>query len=282
MGTRRIFRLGTHESILRDGDDVTTFDYKTAHVEVDTHTHTVLSGHAWSTLMENARWAADTGMKGLCCTEHAHRLTGTAPFFLPGVFHMVPEEIYGLRLFMGLEYNIVDYEGHVDAYSEKYFDTIQFGIASLHSDVIAAGTVTQHTDAYLQVLDNPLIDVLGHPGTKGYPCDIPAVVAGVRAHNKMIEINNNSFLARPGGAENCLRFARECKAQGVRICVASDAHFAQSVGVTDRCFALLAEVDFPPELILNLTMERFLQYWETERQPRIAAALAKRNREEVE
>lgn len=38
--------------------------------EVDTHTHTILSGHAWSTLSENCRAAREKGMKGLCLTEH--------------------------------------------------------------------------------------------------------------------------------------------------------------------------------------------------------------------
>ena len=33
-------------------------------LEVDTHTHTVLSGHAHSTLMENAAAAAKMGLKG--------------------------------------------------------------------------------------------------------------------------------------------------------------------------------------------------------------------------
>lgn len=257
-----------------------TFDYKSARVEIDTHTHTVLSGHAWSTIMENARFAADTGLKGLCTTEHAYRIPGTAPHFLPGTFPMLPAELFGVRLFMGLEFNIIDFEGNVDSYRRKYFDKIDFGIASLHRDAIAPGTVAQHTETYLAVLKNPLVDVLGHPGTKAFSCDIPAVVAAAKDENKMIEINNNSFIARPGGRENCLRFARECKRLDVRVCVASDAHFAYGVGVVNHCMELLDEANFPPELILNLSYARFLAYWENERKPRVAAALAIEENEE--
>ena len=38
--------------------------------EVDTHTHTILSGHAWSTLSENCRAAREKGMKGLADEAH--------------------------------------------------------------------------------------------------------------------------------------------------------------------------------------------------------------------
>ena len=44
--------------------------YNYQHIEVDTHTHTVLSGHAWSTLNENCIAASSRGLKGLCLTEH--------------------------------------------------------------------------------------------------------------------------------------------------------------------------------------------------------------------
>ena len=37
---------------------------------VDTHTHTVASGHAYSTLRENALFAAKKGLEAFCCTDH--------------------------------------------------------------------------------------------------------------------------------------------------------------------------------------------------------------------
>ena len=40
-------------------------------VEIDTHTHTLASGHAYNTLNEMAQAAADKGLKGLAITEHA-------------------------------------------------------------------------------------------------------------------------------------------------------------------------------------------------------------------
>ena len=38
---------------------------------LDTHTHTLASGHAYSTIREMAAAAADRGMQVLALTEHA-------------------------------------------------------------------------------------------------------------------------------------------------------------------------------------------------------------------
>ena len=50
-------------------------------VEIDTHTHTLASGHAYNTLNEMAQAAADKGLKGLAITEHAPEMSGTCHLF---------------------------------------------------------------------------------------------------------------------------------------------------------------------------------------------------------
>ena len=51
-------------------------------VEIDTHTHTLASGHAYNTMNEMAKAAADKGLKGLAITEHAPEMPGTCHLFL--------------------------------------------------------------------------------------------------------------------------------------------------------------------------------------------------------
>lgn len=234
-------------------------------IAVDTHTHTVLSGHAWSTLLENIQGGRAHGLAGLVSTEHAFIMPGAISHFLPGSFPMLPASVEGFRLFYGLEFNILDHHGRIDPYLEKSLPRVQFGIASIHELLLPVGSVAQNTDAYIGAIENPLIDILGHPDTPSHPCDIPAVVSAVRQQNKLIEINNNSFVSRPGGQGNCLAFARECKKQGVRVSVASDAHFCTAVGRVEKAWEILKEVDFPPELIVNLTLERFSAYMDERR-----------------
>ena len=45
--------------------------------QLDVHTHTVASGHAYSSLQEMAQAAADKGLKILGITEHGPGIPGT-------------------------------------------------------------------------------------------------------------------------------------------------------------------------------------------------------------
>lgn len=45
-------------------------------IVVDTHTHTLASGHAYSTIIENALSAQNKGLKLLCTTDHAPEMPG--------------------------------------------------------------------------------------------------------------------------------------------------------------------------------------------------------------
>lgn len=49
-------------------------------IQVDTHTHTISSGHAYSTLIENAKLAKQNGMKMFCTTDHSSAMPG-APHY---------------------------------------------------------------------------------------------------------------------------------------------------------------------------------------------------------
>ena len=40
---------------------------------VDTHTHTVVSGHAFSTLLENLDFAAKRDLEGIVTSEHSEK-----------------------------------------------------------------------------------------------------------------------------------------------------------------------------------------------------------------
>ena len=81
---------------------------------VDTHTHTVASGHAYSTLKENVEYARDTGMEAICSADHGPGIRGGAPDFIIGVLASLPESMEGVRVFCSTEANILDYDGHVD------------------------------------------------------------------------------------------------------------------------------------------------------------------------
>ena len=53
--------------------------------------------------------------------------------------------------------------------------------------------------------------------------------------------------------------------------VNSDAHFAAQIGRMPKALAMLAEIGFPPELIVNTSLDRFEAYLE-ERRVRVSRA----------
>ena len=109
---------------------------------LDVHTHTVASGHAFSTLQEMVRTAADKGLQILGITEHTGGIPGTcSPIYFRNL-PVVPRLMYGVELLLGAEINIVDYEGSLDL-EEEYFKFLDIRIAGLHSLCYRPGTVEQ-------------------------------------------------------------------------------------------------------------------------------------------
>lgn len=81
---------------------------------VDTHSHTIASGHAYSTITEMAEAAAAKGLKALALTEHAPEMPGTCGLFYFQNLDVVPRMQKGIRLLMGAEVNIMDPDGTID------------------------------------------------------------------------------------------------------------------------------------------------------------------------
>lgn len=64
----------------------------------------------------------------------------------------------------------------------------------------------------------------------------------------------------PGSRENCRDIALICKKLGTKIVVSSDAHNCYQIGIFDHAIAMLEEIDFPEELIMNVNGARFLAF----------------------
>ncbi|MGI6120647.1 MAG: PHP domain-containing protein, partial [Desulfosporosinus sp.] len=83
-------------------------------IKVDLHTHTVASGHAYSTISENAQAALRKGIKLLGMTDHGPSMPGTPHLYHFGNLSILPEELYGVRILPGVEANITNHEGELD------------------------------------------------------------------------------------------------------------------------------------------------------------------------
>lgn len=220
---------------------------------IDTHTHSIASGHAYNTIYEMAGEAAQKGIEYLGITEHAPKMPGTCHemYFLNlGVVERVQR---GVHLLMGAELNIMDYKGRVDL-PEYLIKRLDIVIASMHTPCLKRGTIEENTSAVIHAIKNPLINIIGHPDDARYQLDYEAVVDAAKEYGTLLELNNNSLSTtgpRQGARENDARMLLLCREKNVPVVIGSDAHAASQIGNFDNACSLLKEVDFPEELIVN-------------------------------
>lgn len=228
-------------------------------IVIDTHTHTVSSGHAYSTVQELAQGAKANGIEMFAITDHGPAMEGASSLLHFWNLKAIPGEIYGVKIIKGVEANIIDYDGKVDI-PDDVLSKLDFAIASFHDICILPSTAEENTATLINVLKNPYIDAIAHPGNPKFQVDIEKVVRAAKEYNKLIEINNHSFFVRTGCEENCMEFGGKCKELGVRVVCGSDAHISFDVGRFDNIYRLLKAVEMPEELVLNTSVDKFEEY----------------------
>lgn len=226
---------------------------------MDLHTHTIASGHAYNTLYEMARAAAVRGVKLLGVTEHAPKVPGTCNEFYFINFKVIPRKLYGLRLMMGAELNILGEDGQVDL-TPKYLNRLDFAVASIHEQCFSCRSeVQRNTRAYVNVMKNPAVRIIGHPDDDRFPVDYETLACAAKEYKVLLEINNSSLTpgtSRKGAHENYLKMLEQCKKHQVSVVINSDAHCEAAVGCHALAHQLLKEAGFPQELVVNDSIEK--------------------------
>lgn len=224
---------------------------------LDLHTHTVASGHAYCSLREMAKAAADKGLELLGITEHAPQMPGTCHRFYFQNIKVVPRELYGIQLLLGSEVNILDSRGTVDL-NERELKSLDVIIASLHIPCMKPLSRDENTQAYLNAMKNPYINIIGHPDDGRYEIDYRALVQSAKEYGKVLELNNHSLepdCNRINAVENDTEMLKLCMEYQVPIVMSSDAHFDTLIAGFDNAVSLLASLNFPEELVLNRSVD---------------------------
>lgn len=229
---------------------------------LDTHSHTTVSGHAYATLNEMVYAASEKGLKLICVTDHAPKMPGGPDVVYFKNFKAVDRYIHDVEVFMGVELNILDYDGGVDL-PDNVISKLDVVIASFHPICLKPGSKEENTNAFLKVMDNPYVHILGHPEDGKVPIDFELVVKKAKRTNTLIELNNGSL--KPGGSrfnsyENAKKLLDVCRQEGAFITISSDAHYTSSVGEHAFALNLIKETNFPEELIINTSVEKFKNF----------------------
>ncbi|MFA9375549.1 MAG: phosphatase [Lachnotalea sp.] len=229
---------------------------------LDIHSHTLASGHAYNTIREMACAASEKGLELLGITEHAPQMPGTCHDFYFSNLKVVSRKMCGVELLLGVELNILDFDGNIDL-PKSLLEKMDIVIASMHPPCYHAGTKEQNTQAYINVMKNPYVNVIGHPDDRRYPVNMQALVLASKENKVLLELNNSSLNpngARQDARENDVEMLQLCKEYNVPIVIGSDAHTDSDVGRHDLAMQLIKEVCFPEELIINSEVSKLKKY----------------------
>lgn len=228
---------------------------------IDTHTHTYASGHAYSTLIENAQLAKQNGLQMFCTTDHAESMPGAPHYWFFSNQRVLPRFLEGVAVIRGVESNILNVDGEVDIHptTERNLD---WAIASFHEPVFRPADRETHTQALMNVIKSGRVDALGHLGNPNFDFDFEQVLQCAKAHNVAIEINNTTLRgnSRVGSVERCYEIARLGKNIGVYFTTGSDAHFCHDVGNLSLASELLDHVGVDSDKVITHNCRQFLDF----------------------
>ena len=230
----------------------------------DLHTHTVASKHAYSTLLENAAYAAKAHLLVLGISDHAPGMPDTTDknyFFNVKVW---PRELFGVHILRGAEVNITDKNGAIDL-PEAVLQGLDYVIVSLHSGIFKTGLGAEtNTGALIAAMDHPRVCAIGHPDDGRFPLDYDRLAKAANLKNKALELNESSLSpvsSRKDGEKNAIAMLEACKRESAWVMVNSDSHIALNIGFFRRAKYLLERCGFPASLIVNASALKLYEFF---------------------
>src|SRR3989338_600285 len=229
----------------------------------DLHVHTVSSGHAYSTLEEYVSQAKKIGLKAFAMADHGPAMPGGPHLYHFANMRMIPRLLNGIRIFRGIEANIINEQGQIDISSEDIkYGQLDIVMAAFHPRVgyEEGYGEDKNSEVLFKALKNPLINVIAHPGNPRYPVKIQETVAAAKEAGVVLEINNSSSFSRVGSHDRCLAIAREVKRQNWRVVIGSDAHISPMLGDFKEALKLIKEAGLTEEHVVNTSLAKIERY----------------------
>lgn len=228
-------------------------------ISLDLHTHTIASGHAYSTIQEMAQAAAEKNLKFLGITEHGPLVPGAPdPIYFRNLY-CIPKIIYGVRILHGAELNIKNLEGQLDL-DESYYSRFDHVVAGIHKMCFCGGNRIQNTEAVLATMHNKRVNIISHPADGAADLCLEELVKHATETKTLLEVNNSSLnpiRKNPVARANNIELLKLCKKMDVPVILGSDAHISFSIADYERLWPLIEETNFPHELIVNDQIQKF-------------------------
>lgn len=230
--------------------------------QIDLHTHSIVSGHAYSTIAENIEIAKERQLKILGLSEHAPSMPGsTHPYYFSNM-RVLPNKIEDLIVLKGAELNVLNDKGDVDL-DAFTLDFLDYAIISLHMPCYEDLGKERNTDALIHAMKHPKVLIVGHPDDDRLPVNYERLVKAAKEHHILIEVNNSSLSPqafRVNARENYEELLKYCEAYACDVIINSDSHFYEDIGNWSYAIELLDSLHFPKERIVNFDLDRLMTY----------------------
>lgn len=232
----------------------------------DTHSHTIASTHAYSTIHDYVRDAQRNGIQLVSITDHAPTMPDAPHYWHFVNMKVIPRVIDNIAILRGIEANILPEpyqyanDRNVDV-TDQLKDKLDFAIASFHEPVFKPQDKKTNTAAMIAAMESGCVQILGHPGNPAFPIDQEEVVRAAKHNNVAIEINNSSFKSsRVGSEPYCVKLIELVDKHNWKLSVGSDAHISLDVGKFEVAVAKLEALGFSVDQIVNSTPGSFLSF----------------------
>src|SRR5438132_238106 len=223
-----------------------------AHLRGDLHDHTEWSDghHPLERLVEAAQ---ARGYEYVIVSDHSRSLTIAQGLSVERLRQQRAEiravqARHTIRILAGSECDILE-DGRLD-FPDEVLAELDVVVASVHSR-FKQDRATM-TARIVRALENPHVDILGHPtgrrlgSREPYDVDLDAVFAAARAHGKAVEIN-----ASPERLDLNDVHARRAAQAGVPLSISTDTHYLSELDNVDLGVAVARRAWLGREQILN-------------------------------
>jgi DNA polymerase (family X) len=205
------------------------------------------------TVDDMAKAAAAAGLEYIAVTDHSQSLAmanglDEARALAHAARIRALDSRYGIRMLAGIECDIRP-DGTLDL-ADDCLAALDIVIASVHSAFNQERE--QMTERLLKAIENPHVDVIGHPTGRlilrrsPYPVDFDAIVAAAARQRVALEIN--SLPDRLDINDVLARMARD---RGVKLVISSDAHSCHALAATRWGVSVARRAWLQPDDVLN-------------------------------
>ncbi len=232
------------------------------------HTHTIFSGHAYSTIRENVDVATERDLKYIFCTDHYLQFGSknenlNEDVRIKFIGEHLNKDKTRTNVFPSAEFNLFQ------EVNKGMLETLRWKPIGLHSWFTDYKTLT------LKEIENEYRKSVGkftafnHIERDLYRfASYPEItehlkrVVDIAVKNKIyLEVNESSLGTYGRSTAEYLRFWLEyAKEKGALLCLGSDAHYCNEVGDFTKTLELLNDVGYSKYLILNCNEDLLRKY----------------------